>query len=212
MIMFYSGTPGSGKSLHMAREIYLYLNSRHDRLVICNFQVNLDGLRYPERFVYLSNRELSTPNALYGVISGWYEKGHALKENNIIIFIDECQIIFNARRWNESGRNEWLEFFSQHRKYGCDIYLVAQFDGMIDKQIRTLIEYEVIHRKVSNFGLLGKLVRLFTFGDVFIAVEHWYSINEKTGQEIFRARKRYYSLYDTFNTFGNQFLDTGSVG
>ena len=202
MIQLYSGTPGSGKSLHMASEIYHYCNSWKDRLVICNFEVNTSGFKHPERFIYLSNKNLSTPKMLIEIITDFY-KDHELKEGQIFLFIDECQILFNARRWRDNADSGWLPFFSQHRKYGVDVYLIAQFHEMIDKQIRTLIEYEVIHRKISNFGPIGTLLKIVTFGDVFIAVTHWYSINQKTGSELFKARKKYYRIYDTFNTFNN---------
>ena len=41
MIYFYSGTPGSGKSLHVARDIYnrLNLNKKYPS-VIANFTIN----------------------------------------------------------------------------------------------------------------------------------------------------------------------------
>lgn len=200
MIRLFSGTPGSGKSLHMASEIYAYCNSLRNHLVIANFEVNTSRFRHPERFFYLSNANLRSPKLLLEIITDYY-KDHSLKEGSIVLFIDECQVLFNSRNWRDTNESGWLPFFSQHRKYGVDIYLVAQFDEMIDKQIRSLIEYEVIHRKLSNFGIIGGLLGILSFGGLFIAVEHWYTINQRTGIEFFRARKKYYSLYDTFNTF-----------
>ncbi len=38
MIYLYTGTPGSGKSYHVAKEIYFYLY--HGRNVIANFDIN----------------------------------------------------------------------------------------------------------------------------------------------------------------------------
>lgn len=61
MICFYTGTPGSGKSLHMASEIYDALKSGKN--VIANFAINeryFDNAKHPERlgkFIYVSNRE-----------------------------------------------------------------------------------------------------------------------------------------------------------
>ena len=77
-------------------------------------------------------------------------------EDQILLVIDESQLIFNARDWQKAGREKWLSFFSQHRKYGYHIILVAQFDRMIDRQIRSLIEYEYVHRKVGNYGIKGR--------------------------------------------------------
>lgn len=61
MIYFYTGTPGSGKSLHMASVIYDYLLKGVN--VIANFQINehyFDKVRHPEKlgkFIYVPNRE-----------------------------------------------------------------------------------------------------------------------------------------------------------
>ena len=115
--------------------------------------------------------------------------------------IDECQRIFNARDWGQKGRGEWLTFFTLHRHLGYDIVLIAQFDRMLDRQIRSLIEYEYIHRKVSNFGWKGKLLSCFALGNLFVTVKVWYPMKEKVGSEFFRAKKMYYGLYDTFATF-----------
>lgn len=199
MIKLYSGTPGSGKSLHMARDIYYDLNKRYNRLVICNFPVNLDRVKHPERFVYVPNNEL-TPDRVISLVRDFF-RGKKIKENDVCLYIDECQLIFNARTWNEDGRKEWLSFFTQHRKYGVYCVLVAQFDEMIDKQIRKLIEYETLHRKITNFGVLGFFLKIITFGDCFLAVDRWYTINQKIGTDIFKASKKYYSLYNTFDTF-----------
>ena len=38
--------------------------------------------------------------------------------------------------------------------------LIAQFDRMLDRQIRSVIEYEHIHRKVKNIGVWGKCLIL----------------------------------------------------
>lgn len=199
MIKLYSGTPGSGKSLHMARDIYYDLNRRYNRLVICNFPVNIEKVKHPERFIYIANSDL-TPKIVIDLIRDFF-KGKMVRENDVCLYIDECQLLFNARTWNEEGRKEWLSFFTQHRKYGVYCVLVAQFDEMIDKQIRKLIEYEILHRKITNFGAFGFLLKVFTFGDLFLAVERWYTINQKIGTDIFKASKKYYSLYNTFDTF-----------
>ena len=82
---------------------------------------------------------------------------------------------------------------------------------MIDRQIRSLIEYEQIHRKVSNFGIKGKILSLCSGGNLFVSVKVWYPMNEKVGSEFFHAHKRYYSLYDTFGSFASA-VDVGTKG
>ena len=58
MIYLYSGTPGSGKSLHQASDIYWWLHNGHP--CICNFEINLDKIKIRDRkklgeFYYISN-------------------------------------------------------------------------------------------------------------------------------------------------------------
>lgn len=200
MIYLYSGTPGSGKSLHVASIIYWRL--KNNRPVICNFDINYDKIpgRNVGEFCFCDNLELC-PDILMDYSREYFGNKKAVKEGTITLVIDECQILFNSRDWNQKNRNAWLSFFTQHRKFGYDIILVAQFDRMIDRQIRALIEYEFIHRKVSNFGTAGKIMSLVALGNLFVAVKVWYPLKEKVGSEFFRAKRRYYSLYDTFMMF-----------
>lgn len=199
MIYLYSGTPGSGKSLHQARDIYHWL--RAGKVVIANFDIDINKIpKCKGQFIYLDNQFL-TPQTLikYSVV---YFHSHRFKEGAIRLYIDECQLLFNAREWQQYGRAEWLSFFTQHRKYGYDIFLIAQFDRMVDRQIRSLIEYEVIHRKASNFGTAGVIFSIFSGGKLFVAVTRWYPLHEKVDSYFFTAKKKYYQLYDTYNTFG----------
>jgi hypothetical protein len=196
MISLYSGTPGSGKSLHCARTIKNW--SRLGYPVIGNFPVDL-SMHKRAAYTYCPNDEM-TPDFLINYSRQRFGS-KAPKEGSILLVIDECQLLFNAREWQQNGRAKWLSFFTQHRKLGYDIILIAQFDRMIDRQIRSLIEYEFIHRKMSNFGWQGKLMSLFFGGKTFIVVKMWYPLHEKIGSEIFHARKNLYRIYDSYATF-----------
>lgn len=197
MIYLYSGTPGSGKSLHIASQLYWRIKA--GKPVIANFDFNYKQCGKNPHFLKIENQDL-TPERLTNFSRNWF-KCHTFKEGAITLVIDEAQIIFNAREWNKSGRFDWLSFYTQHRKYGYDVILVAQFDKMIDTQIRSLIEYEYVHRKVSNFGIWGKIFSLFALGKLFVCVKVWYPMKEKVGSEFFRASKKYYSLYDSYSDF-----------
>lgn len=196
MISLYSGTPGSGKSLHCARTIINW--SRLGYPVIGNFTVDLSKYKRAN-YTYCPNDKL-TPQYLIDYSKKRFGS-KTPKEGSILLVIDECQLIFNAREWQCSGRAQWLSFFTQHRKLGYDIILIAQFDRMVDRQIRSLIEYEFIHRKMSNFGWQGKALSLFFGGKTFIAVKMWYPLHERLGSELFHARKSLYSIYDSYATF-----------
>ncbi len=196
-IYLYSGTPGSGKSLHQARDIWY--RGRSGKPVIVNFDVNASGLRYPECVHVVYNDQL-TPSFLES-FSRDYFSSHKFCEGAIKLYIDEAQLLFNAREWNSKGRKHWLRFFTQHRKFGYDVILVAQFDRMLDKQIRSLIEYEYIHRKITNIGIWGWLFCAVTFGGRFLCVKMWYPQHERVGRDFVRPLRRYTALYDTYALF-----------
>lgn len=194
MIYFYSGTPGSGKSLHVAQDIYnkLFLKKQN---VIANFDINrqiYNKKKKKGKFTYIPNNEL-TPQFFYD----YAKENHVLgKENQTLVVIDECQILFNPRCWNDTYRIDWINFFTQHRKWGYNFILISQFDRLVDRQIRSLFETEYKHRKINNFKI-GQLLPVSTF----IAVEYWYGVKEKIGSSVFLYKKKYGKMYDTFKNF-----------
>lgn len=204
MLYLFTGTPGSGKSLHAAKIIKECLatgrrrDGRFALPVIANFDINPDTRGY-DGFTYVNNFEL-TPDWLYEYAEEYWQGIH-VKEETIYLFIDEAQLIFNSRDWSQHDRMAWIEFLSQHRHYGYRIYFMCQFDRMIDRQIRSLAEYEVKHRKVSSIGWKGKVVKLLCFGELFVAVTVYYGMNEKVGAEFYRARKSLFRLYDSYSRF-----------
>ena len=200
MIDLYSGTPGSGKSLHCAFKLYYRIKLHHS--VIANFEINLNAIcKHTDNFhfYYVPNWDL-TPDYLVD-FSRQYFGSDRVREDEILLVLDECQLLFNAREWQKQGRESWLSFFTQHRKYGYHVILIAQFDRMIDRQIRSLIEYEYVHRKLSNFGIKGKILSLVMGGNTFVSVQIWYPLKEKVGSEFFHARKKFYRLYDSYGQF-----------
>lgn len=203
MISLYSGTPGSGKSLHIASRLYHKMQYSRSP-VIGNFQTNYAGIKNPKgTYLYIDNADL-TPDKLINFSRNYRAYiGRRLKEDELLLVIDECQILFNSRDWGQKNRAEWCSFFTQHRKLGYEVVLIAQFNRMLDRQIRSLIEYEWIHRKVSNFGIKGKIISLFCGCKLFVAVKVWSPMQEKVGSEFFVARKKYYSIYDTYTLFSS---------
>ena len=196
----------------MAMNLYWWI--RAGKPCICNFALATDKIKLSKKQDYHFVREDQlTPAYLIQFARERIKKNGRVKEGSILLVIDECQRLFNARDWGQKGRADWLTFFTLHRHLGYDIILIAQFDRMLDRQIRSLIEYEYIHRKVSNFGWKGKLLSLFAFGNLFVTVKVWYPMKEKVGSEFFRAKKMYYGLYDTFATFdGPEQAEDGDQG
>lgn len=214
MIVLYSGTPGSGKSYHAVQQIYYLLRGKKN--VICNFHINENVCRQnflqyigskifrrnlkPSRknrkignFIYKSNLDL-TPAFLKSYALSHHNRH---KEGQTIVVIDECGIMFNPRSFTRADRMEWIEFFSLHRHYGYDFILISQTDRMIDRQIRSFVEYEHRHRKATNFGFGGTILHLLTLSTFFVDVKLWYGIREKVGVDWIRYSHRIARLYDT---------------
>lgn len=199
MIYFFSGTPGSGKSLDMARCILNDL--RFGRPVICNFDVYLPRRfqKYQHNLLCMDNTDITVD--FLRVFASDYYHSHHFKEGAITLYLDECQLLFNARSWNVSGRSEWNKFFTNHRHLGYNIILAAQFDRMIDRQIRSLFEYEVIHRKLNSLGLKGLFFRiLFLSPTLFMKLTFYYPLHEKLRVEFFRYNRLWASIYDSYST------------
>lgn len=198
-IYLFTGTPGSGKSLHMARLIYW--RNRAGIPIVANFDIKEGILRNEGIYESISNDVLS-PYFLQDYSKDCYEKGLCKRqEGSLNLFIDECQLLFNARTWNDKNRSDWIRFFTQHRKLNFDVYLVAQFDYMLDKQLRSLTEYEVKHRKLNNYGRVGAIVNTFIRKPVVVAVNYWYPMKQRLSSETFIGTKRYFEMYDTRKIF-----------
>lgn len=195
MIYFYSGTPGSGKSLHVARDIYFRLNrNKKYPNVVANFNINTNMIKNKNsKFIYKDNSELTV-----SFLVNYALKHHKIGiENQTLVVVDECSVIWNSRQWqSNSDRMEWLKFFVQHRKLGYNFILISQSDGQIDKQIRSLFEYEIRHRKVNNFKI-GKFLPFSTFA----SVTYWYGMKERLGVEFFTYKKKWGKFYDSYGTF-----------
>ena len=103
MIKLYSGTPGSGKSLHAARDIIV--RSQLGEPIVGNFECDL--LRYKRaNFTYCPNDEL-TPEFLREYSRKFFKgrRPSAKDEGSILLVIDECQLLFNSREWQRENRN-----------------------------------------------------------------------------------------------------------
>lgn len=224
----YTGVPGSGKSYHVARNIYDALRSGKN--VISNLNINT-SIIYPRsdkrplgNFIYVPNQQWldssiyeksplggkvqskSVFSYIYGLENFALQfhkrnnKGQIIEHQTLII-LDECQTIFNPRSWNRKDRLKWIEFFTMHRHFGFDVILVTQNDMMIDKQIRGVLETQVLHRNVSKYKKLGKLLSLPFGGNLFICVRTMYGMSKKDSHiksSLLFGSGFYFSLYDSY--------------
>lgn len=225
MINFFTGRPGNGKSLHMAMVIYAEMMK--GRNVIANFEINESVFekfdrRHPGRrgiFLYVPNAGLlnsayRTPvrdrysylEGLYGYAEQFHQRNRRgqILENQTLLVLDECQELFNSRSWNRKDRLEWRSFFRQHRKYGFDVYLISQDDKVIDKQIRSILQYEYEHRCVNNYKFFGKILGLLSGGKLFVCIKRMYGVKSadaKIKSSYFSGQQRFYDFYDSYKTF-----------
>lgn len=207
MITCLVGVPGSGKSLDMARMIYRDLHPKRNTYVITNIPLNESAIPIGsrDRYCYVSNLELENANILIQIATDYwschYAKNHEDAENRIHLYIDECQILFNARDWQRNKEKGWPLFFSVHRHYGFKVYLITQMLTSIDKQVRGVIEYYIQHRKVGNFGMFGWFLGLLTGNRLFVTVTMWAPVDEKIYSEFFLYKAKYGRLYNTHALF-----------
>lgn len=115
MIYFYSGRPGSGKSLHCAKMIDQY--HRKGKNVICNFEVNENFWKHKRckknKFLkdYGIIQELTNEQLTIDFLMDFANKNHKrnkrgqIIEKQTLLIIDECQTMFNSRSWNQKGRS-----------------------------------------------------------------------------------------------------------
>lgn len=217
MINYYSGTPGSGKSLHVAQVIEDYL--RCGKNVIANFEFRDDlvkkkWLRDKGQFVYFPDAQImdnthDPVNSLVGFDTNFHKKnknGATFEDQTLLVF-DEAGILFNSRDWQSKYRPRWLWFFAQHRKLGFNVIIISQAERQIDRQVRACFEYDYVHRRIGNYKKLGRFLEIITFSKLFSYTVHWYGVSgqdAKSTPVFFRGRKRYYGMYNTAKMFGCQ--------
>ena len=99
MITLYSGTPGAGKSLHLASRLYHWMQYRNAP-IIANFTCDFSTIKKPKgQFIYIDNSQLMPERLVW--FSKNYEQyiGRRPREGEILLVIDEAQLLFNSREW-----------------------------------------------------------------------------------------------------------------
>lgn len=246
MIYFINGRPGGGKSLSLAE--FIYKAMKRGTNVIANFEINEEYFakcRHPEklgRFILVENEEWTTNvyyqdnkrtpidprikqfsylDGLVGFAFNYHkrDKKGRFKEAQTLFIIDECADIWNSRTYNARDRLAWCKFFRQHRKLGYKVYLVAQDDKNIDKQIRDLLQTEIECRDVTSYKLFGKVIELILGHKLFVRIQRNYAVKAggrrkeaKEYAQFFTGRK-YYDFYDSYKLFSyEQFGDAQTQG
>lgn len=206
-IEIYTGFVGSGKSYHATeRGCEIADAPKGKRWVISNFPIKpkkklLAKIPYfkklikeqynKPRWIYKPNEELTVEY----LIKTSREKGFYGNESSCLIIIDEAGIMFNSRDWNikPEERKAWIKFLAQSRKFGYDVVFIAQDVRMMDRQIRSLAEYEVQHKKMNNWFIFK-----FVPVTVFACVSFWNGVRNIRGALYMSVYKK--SIADRYDT------------
>ena len=131
MITLYSGTPGAGKSLHLASRLYHWMQYRPTP-IIGNFSCDFSSISKPKgSFLYIDNAFL-TPERLITFSRNYSEYvGRRVKEGEILLVIDECQIMFNAREWGKRTVLHGVVFLPSIENLGMRLYWWRSLTGCL---------------------------------------------------------------------------------
>jgi len=186
-VNFISGKPGGGKTLYAVKlilEELIYGN----RPIYTNIPLNPGALSeyiqktYPNKSIDLLTRlvllddDTQTPKfwtirpgqpSIPLLTAAQWSAGEKPKYENITdsgVFyaIDEIHNFFNARAWQETGRDV-LFYLSQHRKLGDTVICITQAIGNVDKQFRSVTQ-DFTYLRNLNKERMG----LFRLPSVFV--------------------------------------------
>ena len=220
-ITLFSGTVGSGKSLHAAEDIKEKL--RWGRYVIstCNINTTLCFMTKRQERLYNftkgrihkfkhDDREKNfyfvdilqiTPQYLYEFAAVHHVEG---KERQTYLYLDECVAIFSPtcptmqdlKLWEE-----WQTFFRMSRQLGYEVILIPQSSKLISRKVVDCCDLDVRHFAQKNHGTAGFFISLF-LGGVFTAYTFWRGDRrECQSQKWYRYKPLYGQMYNSYTLF-----------
>lgn len=223
MIELYTGTPGSGKSLHTAHEIRLYLLAGKQVISTCAIDTDLCFLnpfqmwyvnhfkkkpknikrdRRADNFFYIPIEEI-TPDYLYDHAAKYHVYG---KEHQTVVYLDECVAIFSPTALAEDKKgikkwNAWDTLFRKHRHIGFDLVLIPQQKNLIQRKVLSYCEFETRHYNRKNHGFLGWLFSMFVGGSLFSWSKCWRGVTAPLEQGFFTYKPIYGMMYNSYSMF-----------
>jgi hypothetical protein len=154
---------------------------------------------------------------------GGCKKGRRCRrEGRGVMVLDEAHNWLNARTWDadESGettsraqavqkRQNVNRLFSQHRKLGWHMYLIAQDESDIDKQVRNKFEYHTHLKNMKRWRPYG--IPLFPF-NYFIEITTWHDARQtRLGVRTYFLDKKVANLFDTMATSHGLSYDDANI-
>lgn len=207
MIVLVTGPPGAGKSYYAVRKLAQALDE--GKVVATNVELREDWADVIDKHNKVRWLRPRRRRAWNDLAPRSFVQSHTLSElfnlrirgtgeSRGVMLLDEAHNWMNARSWSAKDREDIVRFFTQHRKLGWDVYLIAQDAEMIDKQVRTLFEYHVSLRNLRKAKVMG-FIPLTPF-NTFLAIWRWHSsANVITKRELYTLTWRK-TLYDTMAT------------
>lgn len=207
MIICFSGVPGAGKSydtvkkildnLRLGRTIYTNVDGLDDP--VCREHIKLytglDDYQLNTQLIFLTPDKIVRFWESEKVNAGTeFESERLICEKGSLIVIDEVHKWFNCRDWQTEKNRKFADWASTHRHSGYDVLLVTQDLEKVDKQIRSLVEWTYVYRKI-NF--LGSFVK-----NSYIC--YAYSGDDTSGKPLANAKrfydKRVFACYQSHTT------------
>ena len=224
MVDLWSGTPGSGKSLHLAHDVREKLRWGRKVISTCNIEtsmcfmnhlqeflfniskgkINLSGYDDREKNFYYIPIEMCTPEIFYEFAARHHVFG---KEHQTIIYFDECVAIFSPTVIGDNKElwNRWDTFLRLHRHLGFDIVLIPQSKRLISRKVIEYAEHEVKHYNRKHHGTLGFFAALF-LGGLFSYSVCWRGEKKPIEQKFFTYKPYYGQMYNSYAMFDSVLL------
>jgi hypothetical protein len=159
-IISYLGPIRNGKSLLAIFHAILAIEDFRLERLVCNFEVNIDGLLAATRFYFLPYAySVFAAGEVYFV----RDVSDFLKFKNAVLIVDECGIYLNSRDWAEN--KGFFKFLPQIGKsaINCHCFLIAQYIDQIDFSAQQMVEYCWCIESVKTYDLKLKMPRLIKF-------------------------------------------------
>lgn len=173
MIVVFTGLPGSGKSLKLARVLVdvLYRNKKFYEKQCRQFEKGKLSV-YPKVRELWTNLQLKPDieAEFPGQIKYWKDLRQLTPLRDVDVAVDEIATYFDARLW-ETLSLEMRRWLAQHRKFGIEIYGTAQDFAQTDKAFRRLTSNLFYLRKMIGSADISptRPAPKFIWGVVFVS-------------------------------------------
>lgn len=154
-----TGKKGNGKSLVCVGRMRDALLS--GRPIATNLDLKLENLLPPHAKRVVAFRLPDHPTYHDMEAIGVGNSNPVEEEKNGIVCLDETALWLNARSWADKERQRLLDWFVHSRKYGWDVYFIAQSPAQVDKQLRdALTEFHVSCSRLDRIKIPFLPIRL----------------------------------------------------